>query len=1293
MRLHYPMYEGIRDLLIREQTLGVGSAELRVFIEERTPGSFKEMCNIAEQYLKAHGKSFRHWWMSDKHRSEGHETKGLNSENKNRFSNATSKFHGRSGQARVNGQSNPTAGRACWICSSVKHYARECPQNKPDRPMQSSKSKVVGNATVLACEEALLFKGGLKLTTKQDGDLRYFEDKGGKKYQVKEIVALASEQNKGMTTTLGRVSGRPDTIEVLRDSGCSTMVIREDLCDPRDFTGETRGCVMMDGRVIEVPVVKKKVDTPYYIGEVEGVAMKAPIYDLVIGNVHGARGQEDPDTSWEIPTGEEITEHEMSVESQDVGPAITSHEKTGGVVTRLQSKNKPLRPMKVAKTKIVNLTSTEFKKLQETDKSLDKLRKKIESDSVERPRQWGTEVYYIDQKNGLMYRQFTSPPEKGSVVHKQLVLPHSLRESVLEVAHDSILGGHLATKKTYDRVTSNFFWPGAYDDVSRYCQSCDICQRTIPKGRCGKTPLVAMPIIGEPFARVAIDLVGPLPMSGRKHRWILTLVDCATRYPEAIPMKGIDTIECAEELANIFSRIGIPQEILSDRGSQFVSDLMREISRLLSVRQLQTTPYHAQCNGLVERWNGTLRRMIQKMAAEKPSDWDRYIPALLFSYREVAQASLGFSPFELVYGRSVRGPMSVLRDIWADEDINEQTKTTYQYVLELRERLESTCKLAHDELRKAQGNQHKWFNKKAKAKHLKEGDQVLLLLPTKLNKLEMQWQGPFDIIKKVRENDYVINLDGQHKMFHANMLRKYLVRKTIDNGMVILCGCRHLEIATGGMAENDSLEETDTCEERSDDIKYCPLRATQTWKHVKISTDLNEDQQREVRQLLEEYSDVSTDIPGKTNLAECNIELTDDTPFRVKAYPVPYALKKEMDKEVSEMMKADIIESSVSEYASSPVVVRKPDGSVRYCIDFRKLNAMFDAEPVPNQEVILNRMGGDNFISRLDLTKGFWQVPIKEEDRKYTAFSTDQGLMHFKYMPFGLVNALAIFCRMVRKLLYDVNYVGAYVDDIVPHTATWDDHMHTLRQVLQKLRQHGLTAKPSKCEIGYAKLDLLGHVVGGGSIQPQDRKIEKILEMRKPETKKELRSFLGTVGFHQKYIDKYAEKGKALTDLLKKGEPNQIKWDAESNESFQTLKTALTQKPILRLPNFEKQFALQTDASDLGLGAVLLQEHDGVNMPVMYISRKLIAAETRYSTIERECLALFWATKRLHVYLYGTEFILEIYHQPLAFVNRANINNDRVMRWALHFQMYRYQVRIVKGSANTTADLLSRCGL
>ena len=227
--------------------------------------------------------------------------------------------------------------------------------------------------------------------------------------------------------------------------------------------------------------------------------MNAPIYDLVVGNVHGARGQEDPDTSWEVLTDEEITEHETSFESQDVAPAITSHEKTGGTVTRLQSKNKTLRPMNVTKTKIVNLTSTEFKKLQDTDKRLDKVIKRIESESVQRPRQWGTEVYYVDPNNGLMHRQFTSPSEKGSVVNRQLVFPHYLCESVLEVAHDSIIGGHLPTKKTYDRVTSNFALPGAYDDVTRYCHSCYICQKTIPKSRCDNTPFVTIPIIGEPF--------------------------------------------------------------------------------------------------------------------------------------------------------------------------------------------------------------------------------------------------------------------------------------------------------------------------------------------------------------------------------------------------------------------------------------------------------------------------------------------------------------------------------------------------------------------------------------------------------------------------------------------------------------------------------------------------------------------------------------------------------------------------------------------------------------------------
>ena len=177
--------------------------------------------------------------------------------------------------------------------------------------------------------------------------------------------------------------------------------------------------------------------------------------------------------------------------------------------------------------------------------------------------------------------------------------------------------------------------------------------------------------------------------------------------------------------------------------------------------------------------------------------------------------------------------------------------------------------------------------------------------------------------------------------------------------------------------------------------------------------------------------------------------------------------------------------------------------------------------------------------------------------------------------------------------------------------------------------------------IGHAELDVLGHVLGGGSIKPQYKKLEKILSTRRSETKNALRSFLGTIGYYQKFIDNHANKAKPLTYRLKKRKPSQVRWDDESSGAVEALNRELTQKPILKLPNFRKQFELRTDESDGGLGAVLSQEHDDMNMPVMYVSRKLREAKTRYSTIERKCLGLFWATQRLHFYLYGTEFILE----------------------------------------------------
>ena len=217
---------------------------------------------------------------------------------------------------------------------------------------------------------------------------------------------------------------------------------------------------------------------------------------------------------------------------------------------------------------------------------------------------------------------------------KQLMVPEKLISKVLSVAHDGLLSGHCGIKRTRERVMSNFYWKDVASDVKRYCRSCEVCQKTAPKGRQGKAPLQRMPIMKEPFQRVAVDLVGPIvPCSERGHRYIITVVDYASRYPEAEAMKNIDAITVSEALVNIFSRVGFPKEILTDQGTQFMSQIMKEVNRLLSIKQLRTTAWHPMCNGLVERFNGTLKTILKRMCAESPKQWDRYLPAVLFAYR------------------------------------------------------------------------------------------------------------------------------------------------------------------------------------------------------------------------------------------------------------------------------------------------------------------------------------------------------------------------------------------------------------------------------------------------------------------------------------------------------------------------------------------------------------------------------------------------------------------------------------------------------------------------------------
>ncbi|XP_066983805.1 uncharacterized protein [Macrobrachium rosenbergii] len=226
--------------------------------------------------------------------------------------------------------------------------------------------------------------------------------------------------------------------------------------------------------------------------------------------------------------------------------------------------------------------------------------------------------------NGLVYRTCVRSNVKHEVGKKQLVIPKKFRTKVLNIAHESILAGHFFTSQNFRKSFPEILWPGASADIIRYCRSCVTCQKFGTRGSVKKVPMKEMPIVSEPFSRIAVDLIGPIsPTSDRGHRYILTVIDCATRFPEAIPLRNIDTITVAEGLVEIFCRVGIPREILTDQGSQFKSDLMAEITRLF------TTPYHAACNGKVERLNGVLKSILKKLCVDHPKEWDRFIPPVL----------------------------------------------------------------------------------------------------------------------------------------------------------------------------------------------------------------------------------------------------------------------------------------------------------------------------------------------------------------------------------------------------------------------------------------------------------------------------------------------------------------------------------------------------------------------------------------------------------------------------------------------------------------------------------------
>ncbi|CAB0038284.1 unnamed protein product [Trichogramma brassicae] len=449
-----------------------------------------------------------------------------------------------------------------------------------------------------------------------------------------------------------------------------------------------------------------------------------------------------------------------------------------------------------------------------------------------------------------------------------------------------------------------------------------------------------------------------------------------------------------------------------------------------------------------------------------------------------------------------------------------------------------------------------------------------------------------------------------------------------------------------------------------------------------------------VMELVEQILAQRRTLAGKTDLIEHHIKLIDDVPIKLKLRrmsPVMWQIAKTI---VEKWEKEGVIERSASDYCSAPVLVRKQNSDeYRMCIDFREVNkkTIKDAYPVASMDTVLDKLRRARYISEIDLKAAYHQIPVEKGSRKYTAFAVaGSGLWQFRRLPFGLVNAPMTFCRLIDHLFgpeYEP-HVFYYLDDIIVVTEDADSHLIWLEKVLRRLTDAGLEINKDKCEFFCSCVKYLGYMLDHEGLHVDPDKVRPILEHPTPNNVKQLRRFLGIVGWYARFIEDVSNIKIPLLRLLRRDQP--WVWGEEQRQAFDELKRALTVAPVLARPDFVKPFTIQCDASGIAIGAVLVQEDADGEHPIVYLSRVLTAPERNYSTSEKECLAILWAIKKLRPYIEGYEFNVITDHSALQWLRNLKDPTGRLARWALEMQQWNFRVIHRKGALMKVADALSR---
>lgn len=654
--------------------------------------------------------------------------------------------------------------------------------------------------------------------------------------------------------------------------------------------------------------------------------------------------------------------------------------------------------------------------------------------------------------------------------------------------------------------------------------------------------------------------------------------------------------------------------------------------------------------------------------------WDRFVSFLLWAYREVPHDTTGVSPFQMLYGRSPTGPLTVLKQSWTGDIPIPATlrEAPAEYLHKLRmqtERAAEEASLTAPARQNAYATQH---NKRASPKLFEVSEQVFVFDSACPGKMYSKWIGPCCIRGKFRDHSYYVDMpDGKRKLVHANKLRPYK--------------CRVQGIGVAFQEDDDF-----------GDIE-CTPRKVRGCQEAQLPYDQTAHLERDahiVRTVFDRHRQLFSPNTGIAKVGVHRVALDPGyVPKRAYPYRIPETLRGEVERQTDELLETGLIYECESPFAHPVVCVAKKDGSVRLCVDYRQLNSVTttDAFPMQFPDDLIMRVGRSNFVTLIDLRKGYWQVPLASESQLATASVTHQGQFAWRVMPFGLKNAAATFQRIMNSVLRGhERYVCAYFDDIAVFSVTVDEHAVHLEEVFTALEQVGLSANVEKCQVAKPEIRYLGHVVGSGKHAPYPTKLAAIEGLLVPTTKRELRSALGLCGYYRDYIAIYAEIAKPLTELTGKRVPNRLPWADAADRAFAALKKALRDAVALYTPDPLKPYWLYTDASAIAVGACLAQLGEGgEENPDAFASHRFTPSQMRWSTIEREAFGVIWSLKKFDVWLFGASVTVVSDHNPLTYLTLSVPHGAKITRWALALQ--RHDVKVVhrKGARHGNADALS----